>query len=93
MYGTYEGLFSSINNATEDDDNLEPESREQEQSFTERWNWYLSLYELCGNDLRMRNEWLEVTIIEFLNQLSFLKEYNEYKIEEEKKARNKNGLR
>ena len=89
MYATYEGLFSSINNDIDEDEEIDNESREHEQSFTERWNWYLSLYELCGNDLRMRNEWLEVTIIEFLNQLSFLKEYNDYKKQEEEKLRNK----
>lgn len=44
----------------------------------------IPLYELCGNDLRMRNEWLNVTIVEFLNQLSFLKEYNDWRKENEK---------
>lgn len=88
MYATYEGLFGGITDDQDEEEN-EPESREHEQSFTERWNWYLSLYELCGNDLRMRNEWLEVTIIEFLNQLSFLKEYNDYKKQEEDRLKNK----
>lgn len=34
----------------------------------------MTLHALCGSDLRLREMWLNVNVIEFLNELSFLKE-------------------
>ena len=34
----------------------------------------LWLYKLAGNDIRLRDAWLESTIVDFLNHISFLTE-------------------
>lgn len=74
MLGIYSGLFNHISvKSDEPEIDLEPQ---QSQSFQEKWGWYIPLYDLCGNDLKLREDWLNTNVLEFLNQLSFLKERN-----------------
>lgn len=47
--------------------------------YTKRWGWYIMLYEVAGNDIRLRNEWLAENITVFINHLIFLRETNELK--------------
>jgi len=78
LLGVYSGLFRQSDNRTKSDIE-EPENvQELDDStlFQEKWGWMIPLYELCGNDLNLRNDWLNSNVIEFLNQLSFLKEKN-----------------
>jgi len=42
--------------------------------FSEKWGWYMSIYELCGNDVNLKYSWLDANVMEFLNMLSYNKE-------------------
>lgn len=71
MFRTFSGLFNSGGSSrVKDTKDLEPET----ETFSERWGWFVPLNDLCGNDLILRKLWLETNIIEFLNQLSYIKE-------------------
>lgn len=44
---------------------------------------------MCGDDLRLKREWLETNVIEFLNHLSLRKEVAEFDEREMKRRMNK----
>ena len=43
--------------------------------FQTKWGWYLTLYNLCGNDLILQEKWLQTDVVTFLNRIQFLHEY------------------
>lgn len=64
-----------------EEDEIEKLNKEtkSKDNFAERWGWIASLNSLCddGRNIILRNAWLRASIIEFLNQLAYLKELSE----------------
>jgi len=77
-------LFESYEDIFPRDTELEKLSKEElllkkeelKDSFEYRWGWMAMLNSLCddGKNIILRNAWMESNFIEFLNELSYLKE-------------------
>ena len=53
--------------------------KDSKEGTNERWGWYSALYTLAGNDIRLRDAWLEALVVDFLQHLSFLHETQQHK--------------
>ncbi len=77
----FSGLFGKVNDRKENVEQEEkPEETETNISFNDKWGWFIPLFKVAGNDWKNREYWLDSTIIDFLNQLSFLTELEGQKI-------------
>ena len=73
----YSGLFSGGERRADiiaETDEEDKDSKEKSKSFAERWGWYQILYEVAGDDIIIRNAWLDTEVIDFLNHVSFKRE-------------------
>ena len=60
------------------DDDDEERIPVKKKSFSQEWGWIAALNSLCddGKNLILKNMWLKTSIIEFLNQLTYLEAVN-----------------
>ena len=74
----YDGLFTSREIIDENPSNEIKDDDTNERDFYENFGWLIAIDDICGNSIIERREWLNAPIIEFLNQLSYLKSKREY---------------
>jgi len=73
LLSNYSGLFTRIVDENEDED-VDNSKNGLVLEFNEKWGWYIYLVELSGHSLIEREKWLDCNILEFFNELSFIKE-------------------
>jgi hypothetical protein len=77
LFESYEDILppeSGIENLSPEEIKLRNE--EMKDSFEYRWGWMAMINSLCddGKNIILRNAWMDSNFIEFLNELSYLKE-------------------
>ena len=58
-------------------DRAEKEAAAKENSFSKRWGWLSTIHDLSGNDLFLREKWLQTSVKFFFNHLTMIKEKNQ----------------
>ena len=61
----------------EDKTNMEYEENNNERSFQKVYGWFVVVNRLAGNDIAKHDTIYEKTVVEVLNQLSFVINYEE----------------
>jgi hypothetical protein len=73
----------------QNEDNVEYEEDNMENTFQKTYGWYLVVNRVAGNDFTKHEYIYHKKVMEVLNQLSFLIEYDKEQIRLQKKAQNK----
>ena len=73
----------------QNENNVEYEEDNMENTFQKTYGWYLVVNRIAGNDFTKHEYIYNKKVMEVLNQLSFLIEYDKEQIRLQKKAQNK----
>jgi hypothetical protein len=73
----------------QNENNVEYEEDNMENTFQKIYGWYLVVNRIAGNDFTKHEYIYNKKVMEVLNQLSFLIEYDKEQIRLQKKAQNK----
>ena len=74
------------NQLESDKSRLEDEKDPMDLGLEERFGWFLILNRVCNDDITRHKEVIEKTIIEVLNQLSFIIQKEAEEIKRQKRA-------
>lgn len=73
----------------QNENNVEYEEDNMENTFQKTYGWYLVVNRIAGNDFTKHEYIYNKKVMEVLNQMSFLIEYDKEQIRLQKKAQNK----
>jgi hypothetical protein len=86
VIGTYRGIFDT--DAMDEDEVRMEEQETNQQSFAQRFGWYLILNRVAGDDITKHDGIFKKSLVEVLNQVAYLVDKDREIEKERRKAMN-----